>query len=564
MNEDISDLKEYIKSQYSIDNLKSIWEHINIYKSRIQQLNTNLQKSKLDPEVEQSIHESFKLTESYIINLQNQFNNIIANSSGRNLMIFFNDGSRFIINSYILNYMANHNYITEELLLLLVEDNDIRDTSNFFEKIKKTGNKIIQQLIGISEHQIILNDICLDSRNCIFNSANYLLDENKLKMLLIEFSHLNKSYGQTVDFNKISLLYKSITFSPRIIIHTLQEFINKSRCCFMFVIKTAHAVFGWILETTSRHFHIQKQKIRVLLLFKIIGDVLYTFESTDFFYFFYANANSNSGESPYISLIEEKYNDSSLSDDTLGEIGDIIDILRAFDDEITLSVDQNFGNKTLDYFDRKHIINIQQIQIYDILGQITDNMLLEIITPSLNSQVFITEQTPRRIIKKFNYTIETIKQIYKQITKIDTVIDEQQCDNKFCPIYHPYLCAKESNFRNNFVTDFFGKIKNRGHSKGNNAPCVPEKRFCDMAYLAATTVMDTENISMGTLASRKYSSKPIYCKIDQTEENKQEYNSEGGKYTLSKNRIRKTSKNQKKSRNQKKRSKNQKRSKRNY
>jgi hypothetical protein len=557
MNEDISDLKEYIKSQYSIDNLKSIWEHINIYKSRIQQLNTNLQKSKLDPEVEQSIHESFKLTESYIINLQNQFNNIIANSSGRNLMIFFNDGSRFIINSYILNYMANHNYITEELLLLLVEDNDIRDTSNFFEKIKKTGNKIIQQLIGISEHQIILNDICLDSRNCIFNSANYLLDENKLKMLLIEFSHLNKSYGQTVDFNKISLLYKSITFSPRIIIHTLQEFINKSRCCFMFVIKTAHAVFGWILETTSRHFHIQKQKIRVLLLFKIIGDVLYTFESTDFFYFFYANANSNSGESPYISLIEEKYNDSSLSDDTLGEIGDIIDILRAFDDEITLSVDQNFGNKTLDYFDRKHIINIQQIQIYDILGQITDNMLLEIITPSLNSQVFITEQTPRRIIKKFNYTIETIKQIYKQITKIDTVIDEQQCDNKFCPIYHPYLCAKESNFRNNFVTDFFGKIKNRGHSKGNNAPCVPEKRFCDMAYLAATTVMDTENISMGTLASRKYSSKPVYCKIDQTEENKQEYNSEGGKYTLSKNRIRKTSKNQKKSRNQK-------RSKRNY
>jgi hypothetical protein len=191
-------------------------------------------------------------------------------------------------------------------------------------------------------------------------------------------------------------------------------------------------------------------------------------------------------------------------------------------------------------------------------------MLLEIITPSLNSQVFITEQTPRRIIKKFNYTIETIKQIYKQITKIDTVIDEQQCDNKFCPIYHPYLCAKESNFRNNFVTDFFGKIKNRGHSKGNNAPCVPEKRFCDMAYLAATTVMDTENISMGTLASRKYSSKPVYCKIDQTEENKQEYNSEGGKYTLSKNRIRKTSKNQKKSRNQKKRSKNQKRSKRNY
>jgi hypothetical protein len=557
MNEDISDLKEYIKSQYSIDNLKSIWEHINIYKSRIQQLNTNLQKSKLDPEVEQSIHESFKLTESYIINLQNQFNNIIANSSGRNLMIFFNDGSRFIINSYILNYMANHNYITEELLLLLVEDNDIRDTSNFFEKIKKTGNKIIQQLIGISEHQIILNDICLDSRNCIFNSANYLLDENKLKMLLIEFSHLNKSYGQTVDFNKISLLYKSITFSPRIIIHTLQEFINKSRCCFMFVIKTAHAVFGWILETTSRHFHIQKQKIRVLLLFKIIGDVLYTFESTDFFYFFYANANSNSGESSYISLIEEKYNDSSLSDDTLGEIGDIIDILRAFDDEITLSVDQNFGNKTLDYFDKKHSINIQQIQIYDILGQITDNMLLEIITPSLNSQVFITEQTPRRIIKKFNYTIETIKQIYKQITKIDTVIDEQQCDNKFCPIYHPYLCAKESNFRNNFVTDFFGKIKNRGHSKGNNAPCVPEKRFCDMAYLAATTVMDTENISMGTLASRKYSSKPVYCKIDQTEENKQEYNSEGGKYTLSKNRIRKTSKNQKKSRNQK-------RSKRNY
>jgi hypothetical protein len=557
MNEDISDLKEYIKSQYSIDNLKSIWEHINIYKSRIQQLNINLQKSKLDPEVEQSIHESFKLTESYIINLQNQFNNIIANSSGRNLMIFFNDGSRFIINSYILNYMANHNYITEELLLLLVEDNDIRDTSNFFEKIKKTGNKIIQQLIGISEHQIILNDICLDSRNCIFNSANYLLDENKLKMLLIEFSHLNKSYGQTVDFNKISLLYKSITFSPRIIIHTLQEFINKSRCCFMFVIKTAHAVFGWILETTSRHFHIQKQKIRVLLLFKIIGDVLYTFESTDFFYFFYANANSNSGESPYISLIEEKYNDSSLSDDTLGEIGDIIDILRAFDDEITLSVDQNFGNKTLDYFDKKHSINIQQIQIYDILGQITDNMLLEIITPSLNSQVFITEQTPRRIIKKFNYTIETIKQIYKQITKIDTVIDEQQCDNKFCPIYHPYLCAKESNFRNNFVTDFFGKIKNRGHSKGNNAPCVPEKRFCDMAYLAATTVMDTENISMGTLASRKYSSKPVYCKIDQTEENKQEYNSEGGKYTLSKNRIRKTSKNQKKSRNQK-------RSKRNY
>lgn len=557
MNEDISDLKEYIKSQYSIDNLKSIWEHINIYKSRIQQLNINLQKLKLDPEVEQSIHESFKLTESYIINLQNQFNNIIANSSGRNLMIFFNDGSRFIINSYILNYMANHNYITEELLLLLVEDNDIRDTSNFFEKIKKTGNKIIQQLIGISEHQIILNDICLDSRNCIFNSANYLLDENKLKMLLIEFSHLNKSYGQTVDFNKISLLYKSITFSPRIIIHTLQEFINKSRCCFMFVIKTAHAVFGWILETTSRHFHIQKQKIRVLLLFKIIGDVLYTFESTDFFYFFYANANSNSGESPYISLIEEKYNDSSLSDDTLGEIGDIIDILRAFDDEITLSVDQNFGNKTLDYFDKKHSINIQQIQIYDILGQITDNMLLEIITPSLNSQVFITEQTPRRIIKKFNYTIETIKQIYKQITKIDTVIDEQQCDNKFCPIYHPYLCAKESNFRNNFVTDFFGKIKNRGHSKGNNAPCVPEKRFCDMAYLAATTVMDTENISMGTLASRKYSSKPVYCKIDQTEENKQEYNSEGGKYTLSKNRIRKTSKNQKKSRNQK-------RSKRNY
>jgi hypothetical protein len=62
---------------------------------------------------------------------------------------------------------------------------------------------------------------------------------------------------------------------------------------------------------------------------------------------------------------------------------------------------------------------------------------------------------------------------------------------------------------------------------------------------------------MRSMPSRKYSSKPIYCKIEHNAENKQEYNSEGGKYTLPKIQIRKRSKNQKRHKNQKRSKKNQ-------
>ena len=281
MNNDIRALKEYIKLQYSIGNLKHLWEQIVAHKRHIKQLNAALWESEL--EQEQAINHSIKLTQSYIINLQNQFNNLISNSSGRNLMIFLNDGSRFIVNTDILNYMASQNYITDELMLSLVEDNDTTVIPyNFFEKIK-TDNELIPQLIGISEHQIILNDICLDSRQCSFKLTNYLVNENMLKMLLLEFTNLDLSFGQVVDFNQISLIYKSITLSTRNIIYTLQEFLQKSSCCFMFVIKKNKVIFGWILQTIYRHKDIQEQN-RVLLLFKIIEDVLYTFQPVNYYF----------------------------------------------------------------------------------------------------------------------------------------------------------------------------------------------------------------------------------------------------------------------------------------
>ena len=549
MNNDIRALKEYIKLQYSIGNLKHLWEQIVAHKRHIKQLNAALWESEL--EQEQAINHSIKLTQSYIINLQNQFNNLISNSSGRNLMIFLNDGSRFIVNTDILNYMASQNYITDELMLSLVEDNDTTVIPyNFFEKIK-TDNELIPQLIGISEHQIILNDICLDSRQCSFKLTNYLVNENMLKMLLLEFTNLDLSFGQVVDFNQISLIYKSITLSTRNIIYTLQEFLQKSSCCFMFVIKKNKVIFGWILQTIYRHKDIQEQN-RVLLLFKIIEDVLYTFQPVNYYF----NINLNLDKSPYMSITEEKYVDTSLSDGTVENILDITNILYSYDDNVDLYVDQNFGKKTLANLDIEHNFKIDQIQIYELHGQLYDS-LLEIIKKNLNSQVFLSEQNPTSVLKTFNYTIETIKQIYKKITETDAAIDDRKCDNRYCPIYHPYLCDKESNFRNNFGKNWQGKPINKGHSKGNNAPCVSDKRFCDMAYMAATTAINTENISMKSTASRIYSSKPIYCKIDQTIENKQEYNSDGGKYTLSKIKIRKTSKKQKRSKNQK-RSKKQK------
>lgn len=554
MNNDIEALKEYIKSQYSMANLKDLWAQIVGHKNRIEQLNKTLWTSQLDKTDEQAINLSITHTQSYMINLQNQFNNLITNSSGRNLMIFLSDGSRFVVNTYILNYMVSNNYITDELLLSLVEDNDTRVIPyTFFEKIK-TNNELIPQIIGISEQQIILNDICLDTRRCVFNSSNYLLNENILKMLLIEFSNPNLRFGQTVNFDEISMIYKSITLSTDIIFHTLKALIEKSRCCFMFVIKTDRITFGWILEPISRSVDdVKKKKYRILLLFKIIEDVLYSFESTHLFYYFTFDLRE---KNPYMSITEEKYGDKYLMDDTFGDISEIKNILWVSHDQINLSVDENFGNKTLDNLDREHFIKVDQIQIYEINGGITD-VLLQIIKPNANSQAFLSEPVPTSVFKKFNYTNETIKQKYKITTGIDVAIEDKKCDNRYCPIYHPYLCDADSNFRNNFQKNWHGKLVNKGHSKGNNAPCVSDKRFCMMDYKGATAVIDQENMLMRSMPSRKYSSKPIYCKIEHNAENKQEYNSDGGKYTLPKIQIRKRSKNQKRPKNQKMSKKNQ-------
>ena len=242
----------------------------------------------------------------------------------------------------------------------------------------------------------------------------------------------------------------------------------------------------------------------------------------------------------------------------------VTDKLICYADRIELFVDPNFGNTSLDNNEAHSNNRFHQIQIYEICGD--DDIfetLKELAEPKPTS--FSGTKVLPTVLGRFNYTIETIKRKYEIITGNRATIEK--CDRKYCPTYHPYLCAKESNFRNKYKTRdyvFVKKIINDGPSLGNNAPCVSEERFCNMDYNAARTQIDQENSLKRDSALGKYSSKPIHCKVDENTGNKQMRDTtEGGKYNKNKYRsskmkIRKRSKNSKglKIRKRSKRSKN--------
>jgi len=543
MNDDLVTLKNYIKEQYSKDNLIFLYSKIIEINRRIQKSQETLIKhgDDLSEEQKSNMSDVIKMTSVSYNNLKQQFNNLMTNSGGHNIMILLNDHSRFIVNIDILNYMVSNNYINIELFERIVEDTDER------REFIITHIALIPELIAISylTRNIILYDIC--SIEPQFKITNYLLNENKLKMLLLEYSYFGE--GCFTDFHCISLLYTRPTILIRNIMIELNQYIQ-STCVFMFVLKTNESTFGWILERTRCHG--VTQNMRVLIIFKIIENVLYTYKPK-FYYFSFNDLRDGSmnmiiNEQMYVDIIKPNgEKDLELRYRPILEYNETKTTLKS---DITLYVDPITGNKTLNNNDKDCEVNCQKIQIYEIGGEILKTLLQieQMSKVKSNSVVFFgSSHDHPTIFHKYNYTIETIKEHYKIITgnaaKVDT------CDfQSYCPVYHPYLCDKDSNFRNNYSKPNWLGERRRTNSKGNQAPCVSDQRFCNMSYSEAILRMDQENIEMKHMPSRNYSSKPIYCKIYEDIGNEQMGQFDGGKYNKTKsinykNSIRKRSKN---------------------
>jgi len=485
-------------------------------------------------------------TKPILIDYENRLTNLINNLDVPNFLIRLKDGSHFIINMDILYYMANKNYIPFQLVEKIVDQP--------LEPSDLEGNAVILNLIDITRNNlpIILTDICLTRRDLEeVRLADYLLNENMLKTLLLTYIN---NYSRMVNFN-ISLVYKSSTLLPSDIRRTLQLCLDKVDCAFMFVIKIDNKIIGWILEPLRKDTDINMKELNVRLFFRIIDDVLYIFQPpTSSHYYFSINSER------VLSIVENKQ--------------DALPLLYSYDDKIIFNPDPNFDNKTLDNNETSHTTNLNELQIYEI-GGINVAVLQQMIEQKSNTtSKALREPYTQPVLRTFNYTAETIKKTYEQITGIKTkkqITEKEECRlKKYCPTYHPYLCHKESEFRNKYSKDASGTLTNNGPSNGNGAPCVSEERFCAMNYeVAKLQMIGKSNIS------RTFSSKPIYCKTDQDTGNKQMIDTtEGGKYSKNKYRTSKM-KIQKKSKNSKglkiqKRSKNtkgmkiQKRSKKNY
>jgi hypothetical protein len=517
MNGDIGALKTYIKEQYSIANLQKLMNDIITYKEAI---STNVLPQ---PEIDQA--------KALLIDTKNRLTNLMNNLDVRNFLIQLKDGSYFIINIDILLNLVRDNYISLPLVEKIEEQP--------LEPRDLDGNAVILNLIDITRNNlpIILNDICLTQRDLTLGIMldDYLLNDNMLKTLIL--ANIN-NYSGMVNFN-ISCVYKSITLSPIDISRTLERFLGQNDCTFMFVIKIHNKIIGWILEPLRKDTNIFENKTNVRLFFKIIDDVLYIYQPPASSHY-YLSFNSDR----LLSIVENKPG--------------AIPLLTAYTNELMFNADPNFDNKTLDNNDEQHTTVLNKLQIYEIGGRI-DNILQKV-------------SEDGGVLRTFNYTTETIKQIYEQISGTKMPIDEKEVCRvrKYCPTYHPYLCNRASQFRNTYSTRF--GIPQVKPSKGNKAPCVSDENICNMSYETAILLSGKSNIS------RTYSSEPVYCKTD---ERQMLDTTEGGKYRSSKLKIQKRSKNtkgmkiQKRSKNTKsikiqKRSKNtkgikiQKRSKKNH
>jgi hypothetical protein len=510
---DIQKCKEYIRKKENEKEKKQLemdWITIGIDGTKLKAIKSEIDtvKSEID-KVKLEIHkkkQEIDIKNSELIDLKNERNSLINRYGGRNLLILLKDGSRFLINMDIIYYMETENYIDQALMKFILDDT----FTNYLGK----ENDLIQQLIEIlpNDLTIILNDICLSKEECAKDVRldAYLLNENMLKTLLLIYEKTFR-FGQSVNLTEISLIYKRPVPSASNISHLLQECLDKSYCSFMFVIKKNNLIFGWILETIHQGHRINKH--RVLLLFKIIDGILYTFSAFKFFYYL-SFTNIHGKLSIIISEEKQVLHPEKQDPETL-----TIDILHMMDDNITFFLDNGH---------RKPEEKLNQLQIYEIGGRFKQH-LTELVQQSPNQAFFLTEKIPEPGLRTFNYTFETIKQIkqtYDPKTKYDEE-DEHCTVGHYCPTYHPYLCKKESEFRNKYRNSLFGK-KHDGFSKGNNAPCVSEERFCKMDYALAQLQMNGQ---------RTYSSKPIYCKTDQHTGDKQMIDTaEGGKYNKNKYR----------------------------
>jgi len=543
MNDDLVTLKKYIEDQYSKDNLIFMFSKIKEINRRIQKSQETLLKHGDDLSTEQksNMTDVIERTSAVLLNLKQQFNNLMTNSGGHNIVILLNDHSRYIVNIDILNYMVINNYIDYALFQRIVEDTDER------REFIITHNIVIPELIAVSylTRNIILYDIC--SIEPQFKITNYLLTENKLKMLLLEYSNFGE--GCMADFNCISLIYTRPTILIRNIIIELNQY-SQSTCGFMFVLKTNESTFGWILERTLCSGI--TQNMRVLIIFKIIDNVLYTYKPKYYYFSFNDLRDGNMSmiihEKLYVDVI--KPNGEKDVEIRYRPILEYYETKTSLKSAIRLYVDPITGNKTLNNNDKDCEINCQKIQVYEIKGEIlkTLQQIDEMSRVKSNSVVFFgSSHEHTHVFHKYNYTIETIKEHYKKIT--GNAANIERCEfQSYCPVYHPYLCDVDSNFRNNYSEPNWLGERTRTYSRGNQAPCVSDQRFCNMPYIEAQIRMDQENIEMKHMPSRHYSSKPKYCKIYEDIGNEQMAHFDGGKYSKKKsinykNNIRKRSKN---------------------